>query len=179
MRKNKEEIIRGLEEKRDWYLAAAKAWDTVTIEKTKSGKEFSQLARALKNAKVSSVYSKETHPKVTVYFKTDRYEHDEIDAFLYMDKLPECDPRREKETAYGIMRKTVKKTPEELRQSIQELAKKYKTYADEKQSEIEKASGIIDKFEEDFSAFIENIREMCGGKTSLYYAVMENIRNTY
>ena len=180
MRKSKEEIIKELEDRKNWYLAAAKAWDAVTIEKTKSGKEFSQLARALKNAKVSDFYEKATHPKINVYFKTgSKYNSDDLQAYHYMDELPKTDPRREEKTTINCLRRTVKKTPDELREDIKKKIENYKALAEKEQKQIDKAADIIDTFEKAFKDFKLNLEKESGKNSSLYHAIMENVRSAW
>lgn len=180
MRKNKEEIIRELEERRNWYIAAAKMWETVSIEKTKSGKEFSQLARALKNAKVSDFYDKATHPKITIYFKTGhKYNTDDLQAYNYMDELPKSDPRREEKTTINCLRRTVHKTPDELREDIKKKIENYKTLAEKEQKQIDKAADIIDTFEKAFQDFKIKLEKESGKNSSLYHAIMENVRSAW
>lgn len=180
MRKSKDEIIRELEEKKEWYLAAAKAWDAVTIEKTKSGKEFLQLARALKNAKVSDFYDKSSHPRINISFKTGyKYNTDDLQAYIFMDELPKNDPRREERTTINCLRRTVKKTPDELREDIKKKIESYKALAEKEQKQIDKAADIIDTFEKAFKDFKINLEKESGKNSSLYYAIMENVRSAW
>ena len=180
-RRTAEEIKADFKNSMNWYIAAAEAWEAVTIAKKKNGEEFQQLARAIKGAKASYFCKWGTHPQLSInFYNGNKCETDTIDIFYYMDELPKTDTRREEHTTSGYMRKTVYMTPDEIRNKIKERAAAHREHAAEYKKEIERTDSVYNDFSGKFSALMNELKNLCGGSdSSLYYAIRENVRNVW
>lgn len=170
------EITAELEYRRDYAEKALQALKAVTINKTKSGKEFDNLSRALTGAKKIQEYG---FDRIAVYFSTNRkmYEYYTIDIYGYLDELPDTDPRKAG-VCKGIFRTKYTLTAAEIRTKIEKeismLAERVADY----DRQIKKATAAakkyraaIEKAEKDLSESLDNPGMI--GHTSAYYLITE------
>ncbi len=140
-----EEIKRSLENHRQFYTAAAEAWEKVTIRKTKSGAEFKNLGAAVDGCKVGDYIG--LGRELTVYFRTQRlsYESDELHIFGYLDELPAADPRRA-DYVRQTFRQKYELTPDEIRSKITHHIEFCRQRAHDYADQIERAEDLYVRF---------------------------------
>ena len=170
------EITAELEYRRDYAEKAMQALKAVTINKTKSGKEFDNLSRALTGAKKIQEYG---FDRIAVYFSTSRkmYEYYTIDIYGYLDELPESDPRHAEYIPQVIRQKYIF-TANEIRTRIEKEIDILSARVADYERQIEKATAAakkyrdtIEKAEKELSATLDNPGQI--GHTSAYYLITE------
>lgn len=138
------EIAAELEYRREYAEKAMNAFKAVTIEKTKSGKEFENLTRALKGCKKIQEFG---FDRIAVYFSTSRkmYEYYTIDIYGYLDELPDTDPRK---AAYirQVIRQKYIFTADEIRARIEKEVNILSARVADYDRQIEKATAAAKKY---------------------------------
>lgn len=170
------EITAELEYRRDYAEKACKALKAVTINKTKSGKEFDNLSRALTGAKKIQEYG---FDRIAVYFSTNRkmYEYYMIDIYGYLDELPDTDPRKADYVRQVIRQKYIF-TADEIRARISKEIDILTARVADYDRQLEKATAAAKKYraaieqaEKDLSESLDN--PGMTGHTSAYYLITE------
>lgn len=174
---NFDDVIKNLEYWKDFYKNARDAWRKVEITKTKSGKEFENLSRALVNAYKIQEYG---FDRIKIFFYGARArESDIIDIYGYVDELPKDDPRRELGERNGYWRTHYILTPDEIRAKIEqtielygEKVKNYETQIKKARKAFDKFRNAIDKAEKELANFVDSDSDK-PGHCSLYYRITE------
>lgn len=168
-----QDVLAELKKDKEYHEAAAKAWAAVEIVKTKTGAEYANIVRAIKNASAPS--ANEATPNMTVYFRTNLggYQSDSLHMFGYRNTLPEDDPRRSSKYGY-----TYWLTPDEMRERIADHIKWNNAKAEAAAVELTKAEKAYNDFHAAIQAAQDALYKECaplqeGAGSTLYYAIME------
>lgn len=130
------------------YQACVRAWEAVTIEKNKNGEEMAQLGRALKNASFGGYYPVEDagHPYISIYYQSNGYKSDHLEAFFYEDETPNDGNKRDRLPVESWRKKTYKMTADDIREAISEKIDRYNSYISSLKKQIEQGREIFDEY---------------------------------
>lgn len=173
------EITTILEEYKHETIAKIETWKQVKIKKTKLGEEFKNLGQALEWAKLGSYYPVEDthHPYLTIRHNY-KYGTDHLQAFYYVDELPE--DKRDRKVIYkdGWSRPTSPMTAEELRQAIADHIKGLEEHLKDLDKQLAMAECMfteyrkaIEEAEKHIEALDKTIRSKDIYPTSLYHLI--------
>jgi hypothetical protein len=175
------EIVSILEDYKDETIVKIKEWKSVEIKKKKNGEEYARIGQALVNASFGRYTPVEDgfHPYLTVTFKCGyKWMSDNMQAFFYVDELPE--DQRERSVVYkdGWSRPTSPMTAEELRQAITNYIKGLEEHLTELEKQIAMAECMfteyrkaIEEAEKHIEALDKTIRKKDIYPTSLYHLI--------
>lgn len=158
-----DEIKNQLEKYREFYTAAAAAWEGVTVRKTKTGAEFKNLGAALDGCRLGDYIG--LGRELTVYFRTERggYESDELRIYGYLDELPATDPRRA-DYVRQTFRQKYELTPDEIRAKIADHITFCRQRAADYAEQIERAEDLYIGFRSAVDAAVLHLKTVTKGR---------------
>jgi len=168
--KNKEEVMNKLRNDLTMEKARLSAWENVSVLRKKDGSEFAQMGKAISGAKLDKQRIDAEHPYISLHYCAEhKYQSDLIQAFWYLDELPESDPRR---SAYRkqFVRQTCPMTADEVREAIAKRVSAVREYVEQDISVAEEA----------YNAFREAMHNAdtvlrSAGSSHLYYAIKDAV----
>lgn len=171
-----DQIRAELEYRKEFAGKASAALGGVTIEKTKSGKEFENLSRGLKGARKIQEFG---FDRLSVVFSTSRkmYENYTVDIYGYIDELPTDDPRRANYIK-SFMRQKYILTAEEIREKIRREIEILTDRENDYTRQIAVAQEAAKKYRAAIESAEEELQKVCDrpgqiGHSSAYYLITE------
>lgn len=178
--KNLNAILERLTAYKNEYTAKFDAWQNVTLEKKKSGEEFEQIGRGLKNAKLAfpDYENDKLHPQIKIFFSANgRIIEDHLCIYDHLDEHPEKAADHEVREN-GIYRKTFIFTPDEIREALAKYIIFLSSQIDSYEKQLKSAKKAFEAYKKAIEKAEEQliINSGCHGekhKNSLYYAIKD------
>ena len=180
---SKEKLKSKLESYIKDYEKRLELWKAVSFKTKKDGTPFKKLSMAIDGAKFNCYYpvEDELHPYLTVdTYNNGVYTIDHLQAFWYLDELPEVDERR-KDYQHTFIRQTTPQTLDELKLSIERHIQKLERYITITKEEVE----LIDKLYDKYLEVATNLKNELNKElyqteyTTLYYAIKDDIKELF
>lgn len=190
--RNYEEIIKKLEENKEYHNCFLNLLNKIEIKRKKDGSHFVNKNQTFVNANYTGDMNNTIiHPELKLcgQDKNGKWETYSIYCYIYCDELPKDDKRREKGISAGWSRDTYILTTDEIIERIEAEKERQKKYIEGYNLQIERSKAIFNKVDEKLKELrnlikdeTEDLRECnsCGKPifpSSLEYALQDYIKD--